>query len=639
MAPYNTGGIPRRESPVIPQSIKKRKSACRPSTSGLSKKRNITFQKKLFVYQYMLGSPSSFTRSESLFCCKGLLPPISVTATEGEVRQEILRILHMEISESLDIDNFEFINMCGKSGNVPKVRPDFEWTGRAVKELAGSGAVYIRLTVDMDVEFPSVDVIESSSYASHSPLNLTSHSPSASQSPSTSHASSTPITFLLPASTSQEPSSSESLPMFMSTVPTASATHNQESVSDENDVILIEDKDNSTFSTLFEIFPTVCTNKLQFVYDHCSQSVNRTTDLILNGLHFETIRQLAASCFTIPLTESPRIRVHSDDDADDWMDAAISFYKKGFDKNSYVMLRMTGQPGVDTGGIRRQFFSVVFSEIAERFFEGPHNRLRPAFKASLLSSGLLTIIGTMIAHNILMDGQGFPYMADYVYYYIAGLMDKAVSCISLDDASQNVKFTIEEFLEATDLNSFEQMNNLLEFMERCGCDINPTLDNRDKIVDCILLDDVLNKRRIYFDAIAKGLDVMDLRRVLSLFPAEFKVMFVGDVNISTIDRVKNCLKPSPIVNCMDEDELRVWGFFMSFIDTATEKNLNSFLQFVCGSSNAVGKIAVSFDDSGEDAIVTSTCSRNIKFSKSIKDKDLFITALAVIIPETSFTMP
>ena len=36
-------------------------------------------------------------------------------------------------------------------------------------------------------------------------------------------------------------------------------------------------------------------------------------------------------------------------------------------------------------------------------FDGPPNRLRPAVKASTLSSGMLA---TMVAHNILMDGQG-----------------------------------------------------------------------------------------------------------------------------------------------------------------------------------------------------------------------------------------
>lgn len=43
-------------------------------------------------------------------------------------------------------DDFEFINMSGEQATVPFCRDKFRWNGRAVKELAGSGAVYIRLT-------------------------------------------------------------------------------------------------------------------------------------------------------------------------------------------------------------------------------------------------------------------------------------------------------------------------------------------------------------------------------------------------------------------------------------------------------------------------------------------------------------
>ena len=42
--------------------------------------------------------------------------------------------------------DFHFINMAGKQAPVLWCKQGFEWNGRAVKELAGSGAVYIRLT-------------------------------------------------------------------------------------------------------------------------------------------------------------------------------------------------------------------------------------------------------------------------------------------------------------------------------------------------------------------------------------------------------------------------------------------------------------------------------------------------------------
>ena len=41
-----------------------------------------------------------------------------------------------------------------------------------------------------------------------------------------------------------------------------------------------------------------------------------------------------------------------------------------------------------------------------------------------------------------MDGQGFPYLADYVY--LAGFMDKAISCVKMEDAGERVQFILEQ---------------------------------------------------------------------------------------------------------------------------------------------------------------------------------------------------
>ncbi len=82
--------------------------------------------------------------------------------------------------------------------------------------------------------------------------------------------------------------------------------------------------------------------------------------------------------------------------------------------------------------------------MSKNIFEGPPNRLRPAYKASLLSSGMLKNVGTVGAHSILMDGQGFPFLADYCYYYIAGCYDLSVTCITEEDIGIRDKSVINE---------------------------------------------------------------------------------------------------------------------------------------------------------------------------------------------------
>ena len=103
---------------------------------------------------------------------------------------------------------------------------------------------------------------------------------------------------------------------------------------------------------------------------------------------------------------------------------------------------------VDTGGVRRQFFCNVFSHISTstslRLFEGSENRLRPVFRQSSIASGILTVVGKMVGHSIIMDCQGFPFLSPACYYCMAGFMDKAVSVASIVDAGEHVQEVVSQ---------------------------------------------------------------------------------------------------------------------------------------------------------------------------------------------------
>ena len=50
----------------------------------------------------------------------------------------------------------------------------------------------------------------------------------------------------------------------------------------------------------------------------------------------------------------------------------------------------------------------------------------------------------MIAHSILLDGQGFRYLSEYCYYYIADHYNQAITSVTIDDVGANVKFIVEK---------------------------------------------------------------------------------------------------------------------------------------------------------------------------------------------------
>ena len=109
-----------------------------------------SFQKKLVVFKFMGDNPPrSFVKKDNIILLRGLLPEISLDASEYEIRSEILSILqNCEEFQftSFCRNDFHFIDVNGKQANLPLLKDSQEFNGRCVKQLAGQGAVYIRLT-------------------------------------------------------------------------------------------------------------------------------------------------------------------------------------------------------------------------------------------------------------------------------------------------------------------------------------------------------------------------------------------------------------------------------------------------------------------------------------------------------------
>ena len=189
-------------------------------------------------------------------------------------------------------------------------------------------------------------------------------------------------------------------------------------------------------ATLGEMFPDWTDEQLAYLYKLSDSTLSSVIDCMLEGLSYGSI--FCVTALQRSADDTAHIRLQRDDVVEDWVESALAFYKQGrFDKTAAMHVCISGQPAVDAGGVHRQFFAAVFGEQAWTelnfsLFEGPPLRLRPVFTASILSSGVLSTVGTMIAHSLLLDGQGFPYLSEYYYYYVAGYCDRAVTrCLSM----------------------------------------------------------------------------------------------------------------------------------------------------------------------------------------------------------------
>ena len=373
-------------------------------------------------------------------------------------------------------DDFQFIDMNGKQASIPNCKAGFLWDGCAVKELAGSGCLYVRFTSDVgdspsgeerklpnisvkwrnddDVlivkETPGTSALASQNAAADNAPSTSSHFLPLSESSSTSAG----IQSLSTPNVGQSNQSSSNAALPSTSAPSSPSSM----LSDTDDTLvppafqIIHEKpdESKDLAKLTEIFPQLTAEQLKYIYLLPSRNkFDSAVAYLMEGPTLEALRSLAVMRLVVPLSESPYIRVDAEADDEEMVGAALAYYKYDhFSKAAYVRISMKHQPGIDTGGIRRQFFAIVFSDIAMsrsvQVFDGPINRLRPSFRASNLSSGLVSTIGTMIGRSFLMDGYAFPYLSEYCYYYIAGYMDKALTCITIDDFGEQVKLVVEQ---------------------------------------------------------------------------------------------------------------------------------------------------------------------------------------------------
>ena len=128
-----------------------------PGSKRPGKKPAVSFQKKLVVIEYMgTDAPRQFGLKETYVVMRGMLADISVESDENTVRKHIRDVIRSDDKYSMILSSeFEFLEANGKNIFVPAMPPGFVWSGKAVKNLAGNGAIYVRLLVDIDEEYKS----------------------------------------------------------------------------------------------------------------------------------------------------------------------------------------------------------------------------------------------------------------------------------------------------------------------------------------------------------------------------------------------------------------------------------------------------------------------------------------------------
>ena len=91
-----------------------------------------------------------------------------------------------------------------------------------------------------------------------------------------------------------------------------------------------------------------------------------------------------------------------------------------WDPSKHLKVVFIGEPGIDDGGPRREYFRLLLDEIAQNnsYFHGLAHRRVPLHNVISLQNNIFFYFGQIIALSVIHDGPFLQCLAPTVVYYI-----------------------------------------------------------------------------------------------------------------------------------------------------------------------------------------------------------------------------
>ena len=294
---------------------------------------------------------------------------------------------------------FHFVKREKNAINLPVVPLDFKWTFDAIKALMGQGKLCCRLNVPVaSILEDEKDAEKENEVDQYQPL------------PPFSPLCDADASFNAPSSGSSS-SSVLSAPICDAPGPSSSSEDWQELVND----LLNELDDRGGASKKVEVQP------VKSLAEAISLLKTKMTDLEV------------------------KLRM----DEEDALQDALAYYKKEFVPEKPLRIRFAGQPAVDTGGVLRHFYTLVFHQMVHGsdgippLFEGNDVKL-PVYNTGVIVSNVMELVGKIIAHAIIQVGVGPICFSPAIFQYLVfGNVEKVVPMLTKEETSSKTRHYID----------------------------------------------------------------------------------------------------------------------------------------------------------------------------------------------------
>ena len=385
---------------------------------------------------------------------------LGTAQTEKEIRNSICEVIKQRFPY-IESHHFDFVKRDRNKITTPVVSKTLMWDYKHIKELCGQGKLYVRLNTPKEC-IEKVTVTSDASDDEESKCDEELMRPALSAKPAKrlcTSVAAVPInddTMENPSTTEASNPSSPSVTMHTSPVP----SFGRFSVIPES----ILERQTQELTAIFPHLPQHELRSALRIHKSVSAAAAAVADILPdymdnNDENTPNPSQETPDSASDILKEirkkmkgTEKLKV----DEEDMVSDVLHFYKDpSFDPTKGIRISLNGQLAIDTGGVMRQVFTDVFSQLSENkggltLFKGQAKNLVPVFSNLHVLTGIYEILGKMIAHSIIQNGPGFPCLAPVIYWYIAsGDLQTAVlkaSSLEVGDEHQPLATYIRKVL-------------------------------------------------------------------------------------------------------------------------------------------------------------------------------------------------
>lgn len=293
-----------------------------------------------------------------------------------------------------------------------------------------------------------------------------------------------------------------------------------------------------------------------------------------------------------------------------WQDAVFKLKRCcAGDLNKLIKVQFIGEPAVDQGGPRNEFFSLLHREIASSslFVGEPESK---CFNHNIiaLEQKEYLLYGQLCALGILQDSPSpcffSPSVTDYIVY---GKLSKVSTCVK-DVPNAKAKKKLEGLQGICDPDKFKQVASFdcsLRFKAGYTKPI-VTIEDKDDLIRCISLHYLLLSGLVELEQFIDGLKLNGVLDLLRKHPKKARHLFMqsceNQVTSEKLDELFNCVFSPEGSNRRAPEEAVALNFFLyleaveaneaksNLLDLATGEeteitlSLSDVLQFITGSS-------------------------------------------------------